>query len=351
MSDETILKALDLIQKIALKDKKPFPVRFYGGEPMLRFDKIKFFIEEARKRKMNLKYVIFSNGVVGNKEIADYCLANHIHLVRGCNGTREAQEAERPNTYDKYNEMTKLFHDEKGHRRMTATPKNVKYMAKGVREMIEAGSIGATPMPDYYADWTPEATKEYIDQTKEMAKFFVERFKLGKPFYSFFLSKAAACIFTNKKSMMHCSAGKGLHCLGVKGHLFVCHRFITESIDSEFCFGHVDEILNGTAKGYGPLITDIKTACERQLSSPRCLSCKGASFCELQCPHANYKNTGDLAKPCNFYCDLHEALTDIIMGIDKELRPIDPEWWVKGNFRPEVVSYLKSKPKGVVRNG
>jgi len=199
ISDENLLKALDLVDKFGVKGK-PFPIRFYGGEPILRFEKIKFIIEEAKKRKMNTRWVIFSNGVVGNKDSADYCIANHIQLVRGCNGTREAQEAERPNTYDRYNEMSKLFHDERGHRRMTTTPKNVKYMAQGARELVEAGSFGATPMPDYYADWTPEATQMYIDQNKEIGKLFVEIFKLGKPFYSFFISKAAACIFTKKKS-------------------------------------------------------------------------------------------------------------------------------------------------------
>jgi radical SAM protein with 4Fe4S-binding SPASM domain len=345
MSDETIDKILDFIQNytVPMNSQKHPTIHFYGGEPILRFNKVKYFIEKARERKILLNWVIFTNGTVGTSETAKYCKENNIHLVRGLAGCRQAQDAVRPNTYDKYQEMTKLFHDERGHRRMTTTPETVKYVAQSIRELVEAGSIGATPMPDYYANWREEDIQEFEKQMWEVGKFYIERSLMGKPFYSYFLSRDLACRYTSKVPMSYCAAGKSLQCISVNGYFYLCHRFVTEPIDSPFCAGHIDEILAGIAKGYGEIVKQRHIECEKKLVSDKCMTCEGRYGCEQGCHHSNWKTTGSMSTPSELACRLHKVQAKInIELLEPALKHIE-DWWAKGNIRPEAQQYLKRR--------
>jgi radical SAM protein with 4Fe4S-binding SPASM domain len=347
MSDETIDKIIEFIKHktLPMNSKKNPTIHFYGGEPMLRFEKVMYFIEKSKEKGLALNWVIFTNGTIGTPANALYCRNNKIHLVRGIAGCRQAQDKARPDTYDKYQEMTKLFQDEHGHRRMTTTPETVKYVAESVRECVEAGSIGATPMPDYYANWTEEDVQEFEKQMWKIGEFYVERSLIGKPFYSYFLSRDLACRYTSKIPMSYCMAGKSLNCISVGGYMYLCHRFVTEPIDSPFCAGHIDEILKGTAKGYGETVKNRHKECEKKLVSEECMSCEGRYGCEQGCHHSNWKSTGSLSIPSPLTCRLHKIQSRIVVEyIEPRLRHIE-DWWAKGNIRPEAQSYLKAKVK------
>jgi uncharacterized protein len=345
MTDETLDKILEFCRQNHRKDKNTM-VHFYGGEPMLRFEKVRYFIEGAKKLNIPLNYTVFTNGVVGTPEIAQYCKDNKVHLIRGLSGCKAAQDTLRPNTYEKFQEMTKLFSDERGHRRMTVTPETIKWAAQGVRECVEAGSIGATPMLDYYANWTEEDMKELDRQMYLIGEFFVERVKMGKPFYTYYHSRDMACRYTNKSAQFYCSAGKTLICFSVTGYMYPCHRFVTEPIDGDCCFGHIDEILNATAKGFGNLIKNRHIECQKRIQSEKCLTCEGRYGCEQGCHHSNWKTTGDMSKPPEVQCRVHittaKVITDLIAPALKDY----PDWWAKGNIRPEAKAYLKRRSNG-----
>ena len=347
MTDETIDKILTFIQDctVPMNPSKNPTIHFYGGEPMLRFDKVMYFIERSKERKIPLNWVIFTNGTVGNAANALYCKNNKIHLIRGLAGCRQAQDKVRPDTYDKYQEMTKLFNDQRGHRRMTTTPDIVGYVAESIRECVEAGSMGATPMPDYYANWTEEAIQEFERQMWKVGEYYVERSLMGKPFYSYFLSRDLACRYTNKVPMSYCAGGKSLQCISVNGYFYLCHRFVTEPIDSPFCAGHIDDMLKGTAKGYGEIVKQRHIECEKKLVSEECMTCVGRYGCEQGCHHSNWKTTGSLSKPSPLACRLHKCQAKIVTElIEPQLSHIE-DWWAKGNIRPEAQRYLKEKGK------
>jgi len=344
MSNELLDKILLAIERFGVLDRpEPLTVRFYGGEPMLRFDKVKYFVEKAKEKKLRLKYVLFTNGVIGDKEKAKYCKENKINLIRGLVGCKAAQDILRPNTYEKFQEMTKLFDDTKGHRRMTVTPDTVKYVADSIKDIIESGSMGATPMPDYYANWTEKDIQEFEKQLEKVADFYIERSLAGKPFYSYFLSRDLACRYTNKVPMSYCQAGMTLFCVSVTGYFYMCHRFVTEPPDSDCCYGYIDDVLNGTAKGFGEIVTKRHIECIKKWKLDKCQNCIGRFGCEQGCHHVNWKTTGSMSTPPELNCRLHIKMGELVVNkIEPALKHIE-DWWAKGNFRPEAKNYLKNK--------
>jgi radical SAM protein with 4Fe4S-binding SPASM domain len=198
-------------------------------------------------------------------------------------------------------------------------------------------------MPDYYANWTEEDIQEFERQMWEIGKFYIERSLIGKPFYSYFLSREIACRYTSKVPMSYCAAGKSLQCISVNDYFYLCHRFVTEPIDSPFCAGHIDEMLNGTAKGFGQIVKDRHIECEKKLVSEECMNCEGRYGCEQGCHHSNWKTTGSMSTPSPLACRLHKVQARIVIElIEPALKHIE-DWWAKGNIRPEAQQYLKNK--------
>ena len=97
MDDRTIETYLDFILNLPHKN---ITIEFQGGEPLLRFDKIKYILEEFNKRKKKYNKTLASATIVSNLtlmnlEIADYILENNIGLSSSLDGPRELHDAQR----------------------------------------------------------------------------------------------------------------------------------------------------------------------------------------------------------------------------------------------------------------
>lgn len=293
-------------------------VMFYGGEPLIEFKLIKYFVEKAGKRK----YTIMTNGTIMNDEILSFVKEHDINLYRGMNGCKEAQEKTRPNTFEKFEKITKILEEKKVIRRMTITPDTTEYIMDSIKYIESIGDIGFTPMPDYYANWSKEDIKLFIDMLWKVGDYYIEQFKLGKPFYMYFISKEAAKRFTNQHCKIGCGAGKSLHCMSVDGEIKLCHRFANEPKNSPFIL-HNDE--------YGKIVNDHFEKTKNNIKSGKCEACIAQYGCEMNCYHVNYKCTGDLSNPPEFFCQIKQECAKIVTKIDYALRNIDPYWWRKNN--------------------
>jgi uncharacterized protein len=345
ISEEMLEKAVALVKKFGDKGRE-IVVNFYGGEPMMVFEKVRWTIERFKREKdLKVRFILLTNGTIGNEEQAKYCKDNNVSMARSSNGCREAQEVERPGTYDKYNELTKLFGDTVKSKRMTVTPLTAQYVSKSAKEFIERGAVGVVPMPDYYADWSPEDQETFLKELWEVAKLHVSEFKRGHPLYSFFISREAGARFNKQRVNIGCGAGRGLHCLTMDGYLMLCHRFSSEPRDSDFCFGHVDDILAETARGYIGEAEKRLDQVIRNFTLEKCKTCEAFLACEQGCHHSNLKTSGNVSEPTEFFCRIKKEVVKMVDHIDKELRPIDPFWWRKNNPKAKA-----NKPKNKAGN-
>jgi len=346
ISEEIMNQCIELMKKYR-KGNSVQKVTFYGGEPLLRFDLIKKFVSMVNRSGLNVRYTIMSNGTIMTEEIVDFVKRNKVYVQRSIDGCPKAMEKLRPGALPLYEKATEMLKDkDRGVRRMTITPDTAEYLFEGVLFLWEKGfRRGFSPQPDYNQEWNEEQKKALIDNMWKMADFYIEQFKHGNPFYWYQVSREAACRFSNTVTQTGCGAGKRLYAISVDGYVFLCHRFTGEDINGPFCYGHVAEVLEGTAIGFGNEVLSAIESRKRKEWNEECYSCIAQYGCEKGCYHSSYKATGNLLKPPELYCRIKREAAKIVTYIDCELRNIDSEWWLKKNFRREAKAYINRKKK------
>ena len=347
MSDETMEMALDLIEKYGyprpFKDERggdhgATHVDFYGGEPLLVFDRIKHFVERSRERGMRLTFTALSNGTVGNRKMVEWFKSNNIHVQRSIDGCPEVQEKYRPNSVKAYEAQNEIWADFDQSRRMTIQPEFAGRLMESLLYFERMGfKRGISPMPNFYTDWSDEQIESFCKSIRELGDYYVKRWLEGRPFYCYYFSNEIVGRFLDPgRTQFGCGGGRGLHCLSWDGKVYMCHRFSKEVEDGPFCFGRVEAVLAGTAKGYGE---GVRCRCKaydlagRGNWNEQCKGCVAQHGCEKGCMHTNWFTTGTLDGPPKLYCRIRQEAALVVTMIDSKLRCKDPDWWA----RPDTV--------------
>ena len=79
MSKETAEKSIQLLRRNIKKDNTVTLI-FYGGEPLLNFDTLKYIVNRTHELQMNVKYNVVTNGSILNQEILDLIIENQIEV-------------------------------------------------------------------------------------------------------------------------------------------------------------------------------------------------------------------------------------------------------------------------------
>jgi len=328
---ETLTDCLDLLA--VWSDTKTVAVNFYGGEPLCAFPQITFFVDAAKARGYTPRYTVVSNGTIDKADIVDYCKTHGMTVQRSLDGCPSAMELCRgKGTLDRYIEATQAWKDYGKTRRSTIIPETAKFLLGSLRYMAKLGfRKGFSPMPDYYADWKPEHIAQFKLNLWAMADELIKDVKAGKqPFYMYWFARDYNARFTagkNYKPPIGCGAGRGLHCVSWDGYLYMCHRFTSEPRDSEFCAGKIRDIIDGTARGYGPTVMEGLQHFWTKQPRDKCQGCAGVYGCTRGCYHSNVKTTGDMREPVPLYCTLKQEAARVIQYIDNQLRPTHPDWF------------------------
>ena len=83
MSIAEIKNAIDVFYKVA---KIPKSIVFFGGEPLLNFDGIKYAISYVRSFDDNISFSMVINGSLCTKEIADFLSSNNVEVIVSLDG-------------------------------------------------------------------------------------------------------------------------------------------------------------------------------------------------------------------------------------------------------------------------
>ncbi|GAA0774699.1 radical SAM protein [Clostridium subterminale] len=102
MTKETAKKSIDYFYSIVSKQfitnpKKDFAFTFYGGEPLMNFEVIKFSINYIKEIFKNKKYIfsLTTNGLLLNEEIVSFLAENKVTLAISIDGDQEEHDKRR----------------------------------------------------------------------------------------------------------------------------------------------------------------------------------------------------------------------------------------------------------------
>lgn len=329
ISDELVAKLPAVAKKLGVK-----VVNFFGGEPMLSFEKIRKIVELLEP--LGVRFTIVTNGTTCTPEQAAFIQKHRIGTQRSIDGCPEACAYNRPNVTEKYLRLTDFFKDRNRPRRSTFTPENVHLLHKSWLWLKENGfAAGWTPIPDLYAKWNEAHIIVFQQELFKIARDFIQHMrKTKKPFYFYWFDRVAPALRDNGsgQSRKGCGAGATLVALRQDGYFFACHRFVTEKPDSDWCLGHVDELLaDSTTFGLKGQAKEAIEKCRLRFAQAKefeqCKHCPVKAGCSGGCYHTNLAATGNAAMPQEEYCKFRRAVLPVVQFIDRELKGEFPDWW------------------------
>lgn len=301
-------------------------VNFFGGEPMVAFDRIQAVIENTKA--LGVRYGIVTNGVVCSKEQAEYLQRHKVGMQRSIDGCPEACAINRPDVAEKYLRLTDIVGDRGKPRRSTITENAVHLLYRSWLWLKDNGfDRGWTPIPDNYAEWSDASLDTWESQLKAIARDLVRDVEIGKhPFYNYWFSRLDAAIRNPKQIRPRgCGAGSSLLALRQDGFFFACHRFVTDDALSDWCWGHVYDLLSGRELKPGPGAARAIRICKQEFQSApefeQCRNCEAQAGCAAGCYHTNRAVNGDAVKPTRTWCEMRKRALPIAKWIHSKIGP------------------------------
>lgn len=209
---------------------KKVHIDLFGGEPFLAFDVMKALVEYLKSDDFSKEFYIttITNGVAIHGEIQEWLKLNRkvIECPLSLDGTREMQERNRPNSFDRI-DLDFFARELPGTRaKMTVAPNTIDGLAKGT---IFIHSLNLRPQNGlaYGVRWPAESENILIEELKKLIEFYLENYDLEE---SLMLKIPYKDICMRQRS---CDAGKSMVMYDVDGTRWPCHMFLPMSIGEE----------------------------------------------------------------------------------------------------------------------
>jgi len=247
MTKETMKRVVDYLveehkkHSLSSNEKSKISLTFFGGEPLLNWEVVKYGIEYALtfdEQDMPFSFYILTNGSVWTQEIHDYLKALYAKLkhrlvmqisMDGCEASHDKTRIfnSGKGTFKKVVENAKKYREIFPILilRETLVPENIDSWIEDYKCLSSiSNTVSFTPIVE--ADWNavldkaPEAINTLFDMYEEqLENNCSQTFSL--------LNGNLASKFRESVSYRGCHAGKHLVGITIDGDIYPCHRFLS----------------------------------------------------------------------------------------------------------------------------
>jgi uncharacterized protein len=299
---------------------------YFGGEPLLMFDKIKeltsYAHQQGQKNNKRMYFRISTNGLLFNEERLDFCRRHQIFFAISLDGDREAHNAMRifpdgTGSFDaldakldmilKYNPYTVIT--------SVITPQTVERLYSSIKYIWGRGIRYFVHALDYtHPDWTPEHLERLAQSYKQLGEFYMEKIRSQEHFhFGLFDDKLKTHISSPIKLGEICDFGVKKISVAPDGRVFPCVQFVSDREDAgDYCIGHVESGLTERRK---ELILENKT--ERK----QCEGCAFLGRCSNYnyCGCLNWQVSGKIGEVPGILCSHEQMLIPIVDQVGNQL--------------------------------
>jgi len=278
---------------------------FFGGEPLLEFEKIKEITDIIESHKnydsQRVELSIVSNGTILTDEICSFINKHDIGYVISCDGRPNVQDL---NRRDKNGNSTSAIVEKNIRKAINAfklvpvnavySPLTLKYLPDTVRYFSALGVRQIYLNPDFSAEWSKEDIESLDSVYNQIAKLYTNYYLKKEPHYiSLFDGKIAVILRGGYKPIERCRMGKGEFAFTPDGRIYPCERLVGDN-NEKHSIGTID----GGIK--------IEKMLCHTLSGDRinseCLECSIKDYCMNWCGCSNYFSTGYYNRVSPFLC-------------------------------------------------
>lgn len=316
MTKEKIENAIDYIID---KSNNDIMCAFFGGEPLINWELIKYTVQYCKTYKKNWKYSITVNGTLLTKEIIQFFKENKFYVQVSYDGIMQ----DKLRTNNEGNGFRNLIRNNikllvkelpKNYisMRCILTHDTLPYIKDIIEESMELGIkilFGIVSLPnnhnlnltnDDYDKYYDEIQRRYVDYwSNEEIEKSIELGPIGGTIKNLLLGR---------KKCFSCGLGKNIIAVGPDGEIYPCHRFIGIT---QYSIGNVNEgIDESKSSKYLNRSVDNREECSK---------CWARYLCGGGCAYVSIEKYGDESIPSNQNCILTKRELELGLKIYVEL--------------------------------
>lgn len=273
---------------------------FAGGEPLLAFDVmqevVRFVHSRTWKRKHGFGFT--TNGTLLNDEVRKW-LEDHpcVHFSISLDGTREAHNANRGDSYDKAVAHVPWLLDRcrrlglTSSTKMTISPQTIGLIADGVMHLHALGfeEVNANvPYEDLWSACDREAVLlSFAAQLDRLVEFYAATPGLKAPQL---VKLPIHRIFSNDEDQLvprWCGSGRAMMCYDTDGRAYPCHRFLPLAVGPRLEYDGASSLQPGSPS--------------RSADDSACMNCPLIKACP-SCLGFNWQTYGNPDARTRFHC-------------------------------------------------
>ena len=311
---EKVIEYIDLYYQSHKSEK--ISVVCHGGEPLLEFDKIKYFTTLLNERIPGVSYHMTTNGTLLKKEYLDFLLQHdydisvsidgdiHMHNInrvfKDKSGTYECVVKNLSTVKERIDDLTA---------RMTINSNNVFFLYEGVKSLLDMGFNRILPVPDVFdTNWDYETVKELENQGKRLIEYVRDnKIKASLGLIDDVLVKCKNTI---------CSGGKTSLCINSDGKFYPCLYVLGQD---EWVCGDIYSQIDSKVIDFIHQLGKEKNEC--------CVGCMHYDYCpSTRCKILNKGVTDDFNEPSAELCNIENVKVTLgkyyreLIGDDRHLK-------------------------------
>ncbi len=338
--------ASDILKFICKMPMDSVGIEFQGGEPLVRFDLIRKFHDDLKKNfpkhgKRLDPFVIVSNLVMMDDDIAGFIMDNNIGLCSSLDGPKELHDRQRSyfdgsGSYDDVVRWHDYFRGRGKNVNLlpTITGLSLKYGARSIiDEYLMRGCNTVNFRPVYMGAKAKSnaslhlAPEKYADFWIDGVEYMAELTRKGTLVYDEFSRGLIRNMLGQVRGFMcarrPCGAGVSQLSFGVDGGIYACD--MSKNVD-EFRLGDARD--SSYSDVYLNSLSFLSNTSEFQ---PLCDTCVYSAFCP-SCASRVFSRRGDLCAftPRDFDCIVYKKMFDYLFSKmqDKDYRRVFEKWAV-----------------------
>lgn len=151
-----------IVEKQRSCSDKTVSIVTHGGEPLIEFDKIQYFIKRLNEKVKNVQYIITTNATLLTDLMIDFLSQHYSEISVSIDGIQSAHDANRvfankKGSYAVVVEKAKKLLDKRSDvkARMTINPQTASTLYESVKHLLDLGFTTIVPVIDTFCnDWT-----------------------------------------------------------------------------------------------------------------------------------------------------------------------------------------------------
>jgi uncharacterized protein len=316
MTPETVKKTVEFVVDYAKQHEQRAVFSFFGGEPMMAWDRMKELVlyaeEVAAREKVTAIFRMNTNGMLIKEEHLEFFDAHDLIFILSIDGNEAMHDTERRTEGDvgSFATLAKrlprfLEHNPGLMASVVITPKNLDHAADGLAYLLDTGFRYLIIKPDVTQAWSRADIDKLEQQYSRVADDYLARCRRGDEVYiNLFDDKWINHTKGAEAISIRCDVGTSQISISPSGNIFPCVRWVKED---EGTVPNLGDVFQGFKQD-----ALAKIRAESHAPKSPCGDCSyNDGRCANECACEHYSATGRIDTPAPALCEHEQVMVPI----------------------------------------